>query len=309
MIKKEKGLLAMLAPMEDVTDTVFRRILCDIGKPDVFFTEFMNVEGYCSHIGKGKVDHRVVFTDLERPIVIQLWGNNPEKFAKTVCELRELNPNGFDINMGCAVRNVLNTGGGSALIKEPTLASEIIAAVKQEAGDIPVSVKTRLGYEKVNTEDWIGFLLQQKLNMLTVHGRIAKEGYVVPSRWNEIQKVVELRNEISPTTLIIGNGDITSSKQGEEYSKLYGTDGYMVGRGILSNPWIFSGRENISKEERITVLMKHARLFDEVWGKEKNFNVMKKYFKAYIHGFDGANELRQEYMSVKNLEELNSLVV
>ncbi len=306
-IKHKKRFLSMLAPMEDVTDTVFRRILCNIGKPDVFFTEFMNVDGYCSPIGKGKVDHRIMFTDIERPIVIQLWGNNPENFAKTVHELKELKPDGFDINMGCAVRNVLNTGGGSALIKEPTLAGEIINAVKQEAGDIPVSVKTRLGYEKVNTEEWIGFLLKQDLDMLTVHGRIAKEGYVVPARWDEIQKVVGLRNEISPTTLIIGNGDITSAKQGEEYTKQYGTDGYMVGRGILSNPWLFSGREDISKEERIDVLMKHARLFAEVWGKDKNFNVMKKYFKAYIHGFDGANELRQKYMEVRSLEELENL--
>lgn len=308
-IKQKKGFLSMLAPMEDVTDTVFRRILCDIGKPDVFFTEFMNVDGYCSPVGKEKVDHRIMFTDIERPIVIQLWGNNPDNFAKTVYELKKIKPDGFDINMGCAVRNVLNTGGGSALIKDPTLAAEIIMAVKQEAEDIPVSVKTRLGYEKVNTEEWIGFLLKQNLAMLTVHGRIAKEGYDIPARWDEIQKVVELRNVISPATLIIGNGDITSAKQGEDYSKQYGTDGYMVGRGILSNPWLFSGREDISKEERIEILMKHARLFDEVWGKDKNFNVMKKYFKAYIHGFDGANELRQKYMEVRSLEELENLIV
>lgn len=308
-IKQKKGFLSMLAPMEDVTDTVFRRILCDIGKPDVFFTEFMNVDGYCSPVGKGKVDHRIMFTDVERPIVIQLWGNNPENFAKTVEDIKKLKPDGIEINMGCPDRNVVNIGGGCALIKEPKLAAEIVNAVKQEAGDIPVSVKTRLGYEKVNTEEWIGFLLKQDLNMLTVHGRIAKEGYVIPARWYEIQKVVELRNEISPSTLIIGNGDIANAKQGEEYTKKYGTDGYMVGRGILSNPWIFSGREDITKEERIDVLMKHARLFVEVWGEDKNFNVMKKYFKAYIHGFDGANELRQRYMEVRSLEELENLIV
>jgi tRNA-dihydrouridine synthase len=180
-VKQEKGFLAMLAPMEDVTDTVFRQILCNIGRPDVFFTEFMNVEGYCS-VGRDKVDHRIQFGDVERPIVIQLWGNVPEDFAKTVSELRGLKPDGFDINMGCAVRNVTNTGGGSALIKDPNLAVEIIQAVKQEAGDIPVSVKTRLGYSKVDTENWIGLLLRQNLDMLTVHGRIAKDSYAIPSR-------------------------------------------------------------------------------------------------------------------------------
>ncbi|HAM37265.1 TPA: tRNA-dihydrouridine synthase [Patescibacteria group bacterium] len=306
-IKQEKGFLAMLSPMEDVTDTVFRQILCKIGKPDVFFTEFMNVEGYCS-VGKDRVDHRVRFSEIERPIVIQLWGNIPEDFAKTVKELKELNPDGFDINMGCAVRNVLSTGGGSALIKEPDLAKEIIKAVKQEAGCIPVSVKTRLGYSIVDTENWIGLLLSQGLDMLTVHGRIAKDSYAIPSRWDEIQKVVKMRDEISPTTLIIGNGDITSSRQGEEYVKTYGTDGYMVGRGILNNPWIFSGREDIPEEERFNILLEHAKLFNEVWGDTKNFSVIKKYIKAYISDFEGANELRQRLMMVNSYEDLVSLI-
>ncbi|HAM96827.1 TPA: dihydrouridine synthase [Patescibacteria group bacterium] len=267
----------------------------------------MNVEGYCS-VGKDRVDHRVRFSEIERPIVIQLWGNIPEDFAKTVKELKELNPDGFDINMGCAVRNVLSTGGGSALIKEPDLAKEIIKAVKQEAGCIPVSVKTRLGYSIVDTENWIGLLLNQGLDMLTVHGRIAKDSYAIPSRWDEIQKVVKMRDEISPTTLIIGNGDITSSRQGEEYVKTYGTDGYMVGRGILNNPWIFSGREDIPEEERFNILLEHAKLFNEVWGDTKNFSVIKKYIKAYISDFEGANELRQRLMMVNSYEDLVSLI-
>jgi len=307
-IKQEKGFLAMLSPMEDVTDTVFRQMLCKIGKPDVFFTEFMNVEGYCS-VGKDRVDHRIRFKEIERPIVIQLWGNVPENFAKTVREIKELKPDGFDINMGCAVRNVINTGGGSALIKEPELVKEIIKAVKQEAGDIPVSVKTRLGYSTVDTENWIGLLLDQGLDMLTVHGRIAKDSYAIPSRWDEIQKVVRMRDEISPTTLIIGNGDITSSRQGEEYVKTYGADGYMVGRGILNNPWLFSGREDIPEEERFNVLLEHAKLFKGIWGEEKNFRVIKKYIKAYISDFEGANELRQRLMMVNNYDDLKELIV
>jgi tRNA-dihydrouridine synthase len=306
-IKQEKGFLAMLSPMEDVTDTVFRQILCKIGKPDVFFTEFMNVEGYCS-VGKEKVDHRIQFSEIERPIVIQLWGNIPEDFAKTVREIKELKPDGFDINMGCAVRNVINTGGGSALIKEPELAKEIIQAVKREAGDIPVSVKTRLGYSAVDTENWIGMLLNQGLDILTVHGRIAKDSYAIPSRWDEIQKVVKMRDELSPTTLIIGNGDITSSRQGEEYVKTYGTDGYMVGRGILNNPWLFSGKEDIPEEDRFDTLLEHAKLFNEVWGNEKNFSVIKKYIKAYISDFEGANELRQRLMMVNNYDDLKELI-
>ncbi len=307
-LKQKKGFLSMLAPMEDVTDSVFRRMLCEIGRPDVFFTEFMNVDGYCS-IGKKGVDHRVVFDDIERPIVIQLWGSNPENFAKTVRELKQLNPDGFDINMGCAVRNVTSTGGGSALIQDPNLAKEIVETVKSVAGDIPVSVKTRLGYGEVDTENWIGFLLNQNLDMLTVHGRIAKEGYNIPARWDEIAKCVKLRNEISPSTLLIGNGDITSVKQGEEYVKKYGTDGYMVGRGIMSNPWLFSGTEDISVQERLDTLIKHCELFERVWGERKNFNITKKFVKAYINGFDGAAELRQRLMSASDSNSLKELMV
>lgn len=306
MVEK-KGLLSMLAPMEDVTDSVFRRMLCEIGRPDVFFTEFMNVDGYCS-VGKKGVDHRVVFDDIERPIIIQLWGSNPENFANTVRELKQLNPDGFDINMGCAVRNVTSTGGGSALIQDQKLAKEIIEAVKSEAGDIPISVKTRIGYEKVDTENWIGFLLKQDLDMLTVHGRIAKEGYNIPARWDEIAKCVKLRDEISPSTLLIGNGDITSIKQGEEYTKRYGTDGYMVGRGIMSNPWLFSGREDISTQERLDTLVKHCELFEEVWGERKNFSITKKFVKAYIGGFDGAAELRMKLMSANDSNSLKEII-
>ncbi len=296
----------MLAPMEDVTDSVFRRMLCEIGRPDVFFTEFMNVDGYCS-VGKKGVDHRVVFEEIERPIVIQLWGNNPENFAETVKDLKELKPDGFDINMGCAVRNVTSTGGGSALIQDPDLAKRIIEAVKSEAGDIPVSVKTRIGYEKVNTENWIGFLLKQNLDMLTVHGRIAKEGYDIPARWDEIAKCVKLRNEISPATLLIGNGDIVSATQGVECSKKYGTDGYMVGRGIMSNPWLFSGIEEISVQERLNTLVKHCEFFENVWGERKNFNITKKFVKAYVNGFNSAAELRQKLMSAEDSNSLREI--
>ncbi len=306
-LKQKNGFLSMLAPMEDVTDSVFRRMLCDIGRPDVFFTEFMNVDGYCS-VGKKGVDHRVVFEDVERPLVIQLWGNKPENFENVVKDLRQLNPEGIEINMGCPDKDVVNTGGGSALIQDPKLAKEIIEAVKSEAVDIPVSVKTRIGYGKVDTENWIGFLLNQNLDMLTVHGRIAKEGYNIPARWDEIARCVKLRDEISPSTLLIGNGDITSTKQGEEYTKRYGTDGYMVGRGIMSNPWLFSGREDISTQERLDTLVKHCELFEEVWGERKNFSVTKKFVKAYINGFDGAAELRMKLMSAGDSNSLKKII-
>jgi tRNA-dihydrouridine synthase len=184
--------------------------------------------------------------------------------------------------MGCAVRNVTNTGGGSALIQDPKLAKEIIQAVKGEAGDIPASVKTRIGYDKVDTENWISFLLKQGLDMLTVHGRIAKEGYNIPARWDEIAKCAKLRDEISPSTLLIGNGDITNIKRGEEYTKRYGTDGYMVGRGIMSNPWLFSGREDISTQERLDTLVKQCELFEKVWGERRILVLLRNLLKHIL---------------------------
>lgn len=302
-----KSCISMLAPMEDVTDSVFRRMLCAIGRPDIFVTEFMNVDGYCS-VGKEKVNHRILFSEKERPIIIQLWGSKPENFARTVSDIKNLKPDGIQINMGCPDRGVINTGGGSCLISTPSLAVDIIHAVQDASGNIPVGVKTRIGFNNVNTEEWIGLLLKQKLDMLVIHGRTAKQAYNIPANWDEIKKSVGIKNEVSPATLLIGNGDITSIKQGESHSQRYGTDGYMVGRAILSNPWLFSGRENISPNERIETLLEHAKLFNDVWGNKKNFNIIKKFVKAYINGFEGANELRQNLMKTQSLYEIESLL-
>lgn len=300
-------LLKILAPMEDVTDTVFRQILCHIGKPDMFFTEFMNVNGYCSD-GKDVVARRISFKDIERPIIVQLWGNSPENFAKATKEIvKSVKPDGIDINMGCSVRDVLKTGGGSALIKERELSNEIIDVVRENAKDIPVSVKTRIGYDEIDYS-WIEFLLSKKLAMLTVHGRLAKEGYSTPSRWDIYKKIKELRDDISPETLLIGNGDIKSTKEGEELAKQYDLDGYMVGRGILTNPWLFAGREDISKGERLETLKKHLEIFEQVYGESENFNTQKKYIKAYISGFGGAGKLREELMHTSTLEEIKIIV-
>lgn len=306
-ILKEKGFITALAPMEGVTNSVFRSVISEIGKPDLFFTEFLNVEGFCSK-GREKVIQRVDFPPTEQPVVVQLWGNVPEYYAKTIEYVKGLNPAGIDINMGCSVRDVLSSGRGSALINDKVLAKEIIAAVKESSGDLPVSVKTRIGYEKIDLENWIGFLLEQGLSMLTVHGRLAKEGYSTPARWNEIAKCVTLRNTVAPDTLILGNGDVKSMDQLEDYVKMYKVDGVMIGRYILNNPWVFSGREEISKEERIMVLRKHMAIFKNYDPEEKLFDSQKKYIKAYINNFEGASDLRLGLMGSKDVVGLLSLL-
>lgn len=307
-ILKKKGSIIGLSPMEGITDTVFRQVLCEIGKPDLFFTEFLNVEGFCSK-GREKVSHRLMFRDIERPIVVQLWGNVPEYYVETIKYLKELNPDGIDINMGCSVRDVLSGGRGSALINDKVLASEIIDAVKGSAGGIPVSVKTRIGFEKIETEEWIGFLLGKNLDMITVHGRLSREGYSTLSRWDEIAKSVKLRNEISPNTVVLGNGDVKNRKQAEEYIERYGVDGVLIGRAILNNPWLFSEdlkkqQDNISKEERIATLLRHLEIFEKEKGDIDIFSSQKKYIKAYISNFSLATDLRLKYMSLNSAQEV-----
>jgi nifR3 family TIM-barrel protein len=306
-ILKEKGRIYVLAPMEDVTDTVFRQILCDIGKPDLFFTEFMSTDGYMSK-GRDKVSHRLKFTQKERPIVFQLWGNHPENYAGTVKDIVKLKPDGIDINIGCSVRTVLNSGHCSALIKEPDLVKEIIDAVKSEAKDIPISVKTRLGYDEVITEEWFSFLLEQGLDLITVHGRISKQGYNEPANWDEIAKVVKLRDIISPTTVILGNGDIEDLNMADDYIEKYGVDGIMIGRAVTNNPWVFANRGEIPKDERLAVLKKHLELFKDTWDGVKPFNSQKKHIKMYINNFEGANELRMQLMKCNEVDEALAIV-
>jgi len=299
-IIEEKGHIYALAPMEDITGSVFRQVLCDIGKPDLFFTEFMSTDGYMSK-GREMVRHRVEVTDIERPVVVQLWGNTPENYASTVRDIINFKPDGIDINIGCSVKTVLKSGHCSALIKEPELVKEIIDAVRSESGDIPVSVKTRLGYDSIITNEWFTFLLEQGLDLITVHGRISKDSYSVPANWDEISKVVKLRDSISPTTIILGNGDIRDLNMADVYIKKYGVDGVMIGRGIVSNPWLFSRRGNITQKERLRVLKKHLELFKSTLEGIKGFNSQKKFIKMYISNFNCANELRMRLMECEEV--------
>ena len=193
--------ITALAPMEDVTDTVFRRIVVRCGPPDVFFTEFTNADGLCSR-GRDAVIHRLRFTEEERPIVAQIWGNNPEHYRTVCSQIRDMGFDGIDINMGCPVRKIVKTGACSALIDNPPLAREIIIATMEGAGETPVSIKTRMGFTKRRTEEWSSFLLDLKPAVLTMHGRIAKDMSDVPADWQEIGKVVRIRDATGSNTLI-----------------------------------------------------------------------------------------------------------
>ena len=303
----------VLAPMEDVTDTVFRRIVSRHGKPDVFFTEFVNVDGMCSP-GREAVAHRLRFTEEERPIIAQVWGLKPENYARAADDIRAMGFDGIDINMGCPVKKIVKSGACSALIENPSLAREIIIATREGAGPLPVSVKTRMGFSRKKTEEWSGFLLELEPAALTMHGRIAKDMSDIPADWNEIGKVVSLRDAMGARTVVIGNGDVDSLQRVKQHHEQWRVDGVMIGRGVFHNLFVFRSGEasseyaDLSIAQKLTFLKKHLVLQQETWGELHNFNVMKKFVKVYVASFGGAAHLRAALMEATDYEEMYSII-
>lgn len=294
--------------MANVTDVAFRSMFAKYGKPDVMWTEFVSADGLCSP-GKKMLLRDLEFAENERPIVAQLFSAHSEKMKEASALMQKLGFDGIDLNMGCPDRSVEKQGSGAAHIKNFEVAKEIIESARAGAPLLSISVKTRLGYNSVDLS-WIEFLLKLNLPALTVHLRTRKEMSDVPARWDLMPKIVELRNKISPETLIIGNGDVTSLKDAEKKIKESGCDGAMIGRGIFGNPWFFSGKivSEISPKERLKVMLEHAKAFDKLLGDVKNFAIMKKHFKAYVSGWDGAKELRVKLMEVNNVKEVEKIV-
>lgn len=304
-----KPILA-LAPMEDVTDTVFRQIVASCARPDIFFTEFTSVEGMQSQ-GRNAVIHRLKFTEVERPIVAQIWGIRPENFYKTARELVAMGFDGIDINMGCPIKDIIKNGACAGLMKNPSLAKEIIMAVREGAGTLPISVKTRIGFKTIKTEEWISHLLTCGIDALTIHGRTAAELSKAPTHWDEIAKAVSIRDSMNVNTVILGNGDVVHAADAIEKCKRYGTDGAMIGRGVFDNPWAFdrvSWNVARSPKELLDLMRKHVELFEKTWGKQKHFAILKKFFKIYIRGFDGASELRVRVMNTTSPDEVLRMI-
>ena len=301
----------VLAPLDGVTDIVFRQMIVRIGRPDVLFTEFTSTEGIVSTKGRNNVMQNLLFKPNEQPVVAQIWGTDPEKFYKTAQLVREMGFAGIDINMGCPDRTVIKNGACSGLIKNHTLTAEIIQATKEGAGDLPLSVKTRIGFHEEKIEEWIGFLLQQDLSALSVHLRTVGEMSKVPAHWELMPKIKELRDTVSPQTILIGNGDIRSLSEVEEKYKEYGCEGFMIGRGIFSNPWIFNksvNHEEIAINERLNLYLEHIKLFEETWEGKKNPAIIRKFCKTYINNFEGASATREKMMQTSSLQELVEVI-
>ena len=308
------GPILALAPMADVTDAAFRRIIAKYGKPDVMFTEFVSCDGLCSK-GKKNLLSILKYTEKERPIVAQVFGAKPENFYESAKIIKKLGFDGIDINMGCPDKKVLKQGAGASLINNQKLAQEIIRQTKRGAGKIPVSVKTRIGYDKYDKKEfknWLLALLKEKPAVITIHCRTKKEMSLVPAHWGIIAEAVKIRNKFDPSpnhTLIFGNGDVQSVADAEEKARASDVDGVMIGRAIFGKPWLFAKNiYSISLKEKLSVLLEHTKLFEKI-NKGKNFDVMKKHFKSYVSDFPRAKKLRIKLMNCKNAKEVEKIIL
>ncbi|MFA5935042.1 MAG: tRNA-dihydrouridine synthase [Candidatus Paceibacterota bacterium] len=360
-----------LAPMADVTDIAFRQIIAKYSKhgkkgaakhgvsgrggPDLFWTEFVSADGLASKEGRKKLLPILKFSKKEKPIIAQIFGANPENI-KTTCQIiSKLGFDGIDINMGCPDKGVIKQGAGSALIRTPSLAREIIRSAKEGAPKLPISVKTRLGFNTFEYKTWLSEILKENISALTIHLRTKKEMSKVDAHWELAKDVVKTVRKIDKNVVLIANGDIKSLEEGKEKALSAGFDGVMIGRGIFGKPWLFANfvnesvssnkiehpvkfsqtknnninnlkvlfkeKDNSSKivrdefnsyipttKEKLKILVEHTKLFIKLLSKQKRFDVMKKHFKAYVTGFDGAKELRIKLMKTENIKDMEKII-
>ena len=302
-----------LAPMADVTDAAFRQMIAkysrhgeESGGPDVFWTEFVSADGLCSQ-GREILKRDLAFTNGEHPIVAQIFGSNLENMQKTAELIRELGFDGIDINMGCPDKSIEKQGAGASHMKNIQHAQAVIHAVMAGAGGLPVSVKTRVGYNKENLDEWIGAILETKPAVITVHARTRKDLSLVPARWELVKRAVELAEGTG--TLIVGNGDAQSLSDGLEKARTTGAHGVMIGRAVFGTPWFFDRTRTTppTLAEKFEIMIEHTHLYEKLLGDIKSFAIMKKHYKAYVNGFDGAKELRVLLMDAKNADEVENI--
>lgn len=297
--------------MEDVTDAAFRLLIARYGAPDVMYTEFTSADGLvlANEHGQKILRKKLQFCEKERPIVAQLFTASPERMEKAAAIVAELGFDGLDINMGCPDRAVEKSGCGAALMKAPEEAKKIIRAAKRGARGIPISVKTRIGYSKNELNAWLPALLEEGLAAVALHARTRNEMSDVPARWEHVKEAVALRNAAGVQTLIVGNGDLQDVADAREKVRESGADGAMLGRAIFGNPWLYAKRAQApSPYEKVRALLEHLALFDEILAETTNYAVMKKHFKAYISGWEGAKELRATLMETTTAREARTIL-
>lgn len=312
--------ISCLAPMEDVTDTVFREIILRRARPEhlqVLFTEFTSTDGLCHPEAYDKVAERLMVSRSEQNLLLaggyrlvaQIWGTEPALFARAAEMITRMERfDGIDINMGCPVKKIIKGGGCSALILDPPRAKAIIRATRA-ATNLPVSVKTRIGFYRTETESWMEHLLETEPAAIILHARTSKDQSLVPARWEEIARAVEVRDRAGNSIPLIGNGDVTDPEDGIEKCRQFGADGFMIGRGIFQHPWMFDPQNALPDvSQRLEALLEHARLFTATWEEGKPFQMLKRFFKIYVNAFPGAAGLRARLMETHSLEEAEEVI-
>lgn len=304
-----------MAPMADVTDPAFRALVAKKGSPSVFWTEFVSADGlyHTREIAKlpdseNPLMRDLQFSEAERPIIAQIFSSKPDMIAYAAKLAEELGFDGVDINMGCPDRSIEKQGAGACLIKTPELAVELINAAKA-ATSLPVSVKTRVGYNTEVLDTWLPALIAAEPAVITLHLRTRKEMSLVPARWELMSKAVAIRNALGSKIPLIGNGDVTDLDDAKQKIDATGCDGVMIGRGMFGNPWVFAGRksEDTPLEEKLAALAELTCAF-EALKPHKHFAILKKHIKAFVTGFDGAAELRHKLMETDSASELNQVI-
>ena len=344
--------------MDGVTDASFRHITAKYGRPDVTFTEFVNIQA-AFHAAHTLIKD-LTYSEIERPVVAQIYGRSPEMFYRVSHIVCELGFDGLDINMGCPAKKVAAAGCGAALIREPQLARAIIRAAKlgikdwcagQTLGDIqvepeliekikianwlrtgtdvplerlpiPVSVKTRLGYDRIVVEDWVSTLLDENPAAISLHGRTLQQGYGGNADWGAIARAVKVAHESE--TLILGNGDLQDLTQVRRRVCETHVDGVLLGRVAQGNPWIFRAKHQVKRalpesrdlsmasmpvslEERFRVISEHSSHHEQVAG--ENFVGIRKHLTWYCRGFRGAAEMRSQMVRVKTADDVKRCLV
>lgn len=314
--------------MADVTDVAFRALVAARRAPDVFWTEFVSADGlyhtrevpksdfdslYRSQTSVLSDDENPLMRDLlfgknERPIVAQIFSAKPEMIAYGAKLAETLDFDGVDINMGCPDRAIERQGCGSAMIQTPGLAREIIRAAKG-ASSLPVSVKTRVGYNKESLDEWLTTLLEEAPAAITLHLRTRKQLSLTAADWGLMKKAVAIRDRVNPDVLLIGNGDVRDLDDARAKAAESGCDGVMLGRAMFGNPWVFAGRKSSDTPlaEKLAALAELAHGFEKI-SPPKNFAILKKHIKAFVTGFDGAAELRAKLMEAESASELAAFI-
>jgi nifR3 family TIM-barrel protein len=342
-----------LSPMDGVTDQPYRHLQKKYGPPMLIYTEFTSAEGLC--LSQGRLLRDLVYDETQRPIIAQIFGKRPEFFYQAAIIVCELGFDGVDINMGCPAKTVTQGGSGAGLIRTPLLAQEIVRATQQGVRDwangatvddcqhlpkrvaaqirarhatlppayqqrrpIPVSVKTRVGYETPIIDEWLPYLLEVAPVAIGIHGRTLEQGYTGEASWEEIGRGVDLAR--GSGILILGNGDIQSLAHAQQRVRNYGVDGVLVGRATYGNPFFFNAQhpplsdENAPEPALINqlaaIMVEHAQLYERTYQHYEKyfFSPMRKHLGWYARHMHGGKRLRIPLMQTNTPEQVAAIL-